>query len=61
MENKWLFFNNIYIRKSTIISYRLIGFTVELVTSYISINETFDDVEIAKKWLQYLHDELRES
>lgn len=60
-ENKWLCFNDKFIRKSAICEYHLINLTIEIYTSFVSYNQTFETEEQANKWLNYLHNELREN
>jgi hypothetical protein len=61
-ENKWLCFpENRFIRKSAIVSYHMVGLTIEIFTPYYSFKHTLDSEAQVCKWLDYLHDELRDN
>lgn len=60
-ENKWLCFFEKFIRKNSVVAYELCGLMIVIITPNYSFTHTLNTPEDAKKWLNYLHDELRNS
>jgi hypothetical protein len=60
-KNKWLEFDNKFVRKSAITGYIRRGSVVEIYSQIYSHNKQFETEEEAIKYLNYIHDQLRDS